>query len=76
LVNWISDFLKGPECKKHEITEEWLENPREINIEHVSRRLTLELGLYRLKNNICYKKYALWVKYLCKLEVCNLLFSF
>jgi uncharacterized protein (DUF1015 family) len=72
LTHVIIDIPKetnlGTECKKHEITEEWLENPREINIEHVSRRLTLERRLYRLKNNICYKKCALWVKYLCKLD--------
>ena len=57
LTHVIIDIPKetdlGTECKKHNITEEWLENPREINIEHVSRRLILELRLYRLRNNIC-----------------------
>ena len=47
LTHVIIDIPKetdlGTECKKHKITEEWLENPREINIEHVSRRLILEL---------------------------------
>ena len=28
----------------------------------------LELRLYRIRNNICFKKCALWVKYLCKLD--------
>ena len=57
LTHVIIDIPKetdlGTECKKHTITEEWLENPREINIEHVSRTLILELRYYRLRNNIC-----------------------
>ena len=57
LTHVIIDIPKetdlGTECKKHKITEEWLENLREKNIEHVSRRLILELRLYRLRNNIC-----------------------
>ena len=57
----------GEECKKHGITEHWLLNPEKINIDMVTRKLILELRVYKNRNKITDKTFAVWVKYLCNL---------
>ena len=58
----------GKECKKQGITEAWLLNPTEINVDFVNRELALELRSYKNRNQILDKTCALWFLYLCKLQ--------
>ena len=58
----------GEECRKYGLTETWLQNPTEITIDNVTRKLVLELRQYKKKNQIPDKTCALWLFHLCKLD--------
>jgi hypothetical protein len=48
--------ILGKECKKQGITEVWLLNPTEINVDFVNRELALELRSYKNRNQILDKR--------------------
>jgi hypothetical protein len=52
----------GKECKKQGITEAWLLNPTEINVDFVNRELALELRSYKNRNQILDKTCALCIE--------------